>query len=246
MPPDKHDTDREWERWGTRDPYFSVITSEEFRKDRLSEEGRQRFFESGRIHAELVLESCRQRIQANFAPARVLDFGCGVGRVTLAFARMAQNVVGVDISPAMLQEAEKNRSERGIHNVLFVKSDDDFNNVVGEFDLIHSFIVFQHLEVARGRRLFAKLIQRLAPGGIFAAHFTYGKAQFADTFGAPPARGSAAPRSSNDDGDPVMLMNPYTVNELLFTMQTAGVQRFYTDFTNHGGELGIFLYFQKS
>jgi hypothetical protein len=42
------------------------------------------------------------------------------------------------------------------------------------------------------------------------------------------------------------LMNPYNVNALLFTMQTAGVRSFYTDFTDHGGELGVLLYFQKS
>jgi SAM-dependent methyltransferase len=192
---------------------------------------------------------CRQRIEPNFTPGRVLDFGCGVGRVSLAFAQMAQSVVGVDVSDGMLQEAERNRAEQALQNVLLVKSDDELANVVGTFDLIHSFIVFQHMEVSRGRRVFGKLIERLASGGIFAAHFTYGKTKHADAFGVPPARAVAPPSESagrEDDRDPLMLMNPYHVNELLFTMQTAGVRSFYTDFTDHGGEFGVLLYFQKS
>lgn len=163
----------------------------------------------------------------------------------MAFARLAPSVVGVDVSPAMLQEAEKNRAEHGVQNLLLVKSDDDLTNVVGSFDLIHSFIVFQHLEVSRGRRIFSNLIQRLAPGGIFAAHFTYGKAQYPESFGVPPASALIPPPQSDEGSDGIMLMNPYNVNELLFTMQTAGVKTFYTEFTDHGGELGIFLYFRR-
>jgi len=241
----EHDTDREWEKWGARDPYFGVITSEEYRRDRLTDESKRKFFESGRLHAQHVLDTCRQKISPDFAPGRVLDFGCGVGRVSLAFAEVAQSVIGVDVSPAMLQEAEKNRTRHRLPNVLFVKSDDELANVTGTFDLIHSFIVFQHLEVVRGRRIFARLIQRMSPGGIFAAHLTYGKAQYAESLGIPPARMMTVPPPSADGAEPVMLMNPYNVNELLFTMQTAGVQRFYTELTDHGGELGVFLYFQK-
>ena len=47
------------------------------------------------------------------------------------------------------------------------------------------------------------------------------------------------------DSDPEMQMNPYNLGEILFSLQSLGVQRFYADFTNHGGELGVFLFFQK-
>jgi hypothetical protein len=45
--------------------------------------------------------------------------------------------------------------------------------------------------------------------------------------------------------DPVMQMNPYNMNSILFLMQENRVARFYADFTDHGGELGIFLFFQR-
>jgi hypothetical protein len=34
------------------------------------------------------------------------------------------------------------------------------------------------------------------------------------------------------------------MHEILFLMQSRGVQRFHTEFTNHGGELGLFMFFQ--
>jgi SAM-dependent methyltransferase len=241
------DTDGEWERWGAQDPYFGVITNPEFRRENLGEVEKQRFFASGHDQAEHVIRVCREKIDSSFMPRRVLDFGCGVGRVTLALAAVAETVVGLDVSESMLREAENNRIDHSITNVIFVKSDDDLSSLPGSFDLIHSFIVFQHLEVHRGRQMFAKLIDRLAPGGLFAAHFTYGKARHAASFGRPPPT-ELAPLHVNPDDvqrDPVMLMNPYDVNELLFVMQLAGVKKFFTEFTDHGGELGVFLYFQK-
>jgi len=45
--------------------------------------------------------------------------------------------------------------------------------------------------------------------------------------------------------DPEMQMNPYNVNELLFLIQRSGVKQYYAEFTDHGGELGIVLYFQR-
>jgi SAM-dependent methyltransferase len=40
-----------------------------------------------------------------FGPARVLDAGCGTGRVAIELARHGIEVVGVDVDPAMLETA---------------------------------------------------------------------------------------------------------------------------------------------
>jgi hypothetical protein len=44
--------------------------------------------------------------------------------------------------------------------------------------------------------------------------------------------------------DPEIQMNPYNVNQILFAMQSTGISRFHTEFTDHGGELGVFIFFQ--
>jgi len=66
------------------------------------------FFESGRGHVEAVLASCKRYFGEGFQPRRLLDFGCGVGRVLLPFAELCEAVVGVDISESMLAEARRN------------------------------------------------------------------------------------------------------------------------------------------
>jgi ubiquinone/menaquinone biosynthesis C-methylase UbiE len=59
------------------------------------------------------LHSGAVRLEPHF---KVLDYGCGVGRWTLWFARQVQHVVGVDISPKMVEAARSAAEEAGISN----------------------------------------------------------------------------------------------------------------------------------
>jgi SAM-dependent methyltransferase len=266
-------SDEDWIRWGRQDPYYAVITQPRFRAAALTDEARQEFFDSGRWHAEHVLGVCRRLAGDAWAPRRVLDFGCGVGRVALALAAHAESVVGLDVSPEMLAEAQRNALARGVVNAQWRLSDDELSAAEGLFDLVHSSITFQHIDIPRGRTLFRHLLQRLAPGGAAALHITYAKAQHADTFGqplAPPSPQAPLPgalarpphpvlRAFRKDapgvaasanlavpaGDPGMQMNAYHLGEIAWLMQAAGVRRFETEFTDHGGEWGVFLYFTR-
>ncbi len=49
----------------------------------------------------------------------ILDIGCGAGQFALAFAKKAKNVVGVDISPKMIEFAKQNAIDNGVSNVQF-------------------------------------------------------------------------------------------------------------------------------
>jgi SAM-dependent methyltransferase len=239
-------TDVAWEEWGRRDPYFGVITNPKFRRNGLDEDAKREFFRDGETFVNYLLAAIQRNIDPQFSPKRILDFGCGVGRLLVPFARMAKEVVGLDVSPSMLEEARRNCEERHLHNVSLLPSDDDLAALSGTFDLIQSFIVFQHIPVQRGRAIFCKLLQHLGPGGVGAIHLTYSKTRFASTYGvAPPTLPSSAtmPLSVPIDADPEMQMNPYNMNEILFLLQCHGVQRTYVEFSDHGGELGVFLFF---
>jgi SAM-dependent methyltransferase len=282
-------TDVEWEKWGLQDPYFGVITDPKFRKGEMTQQARQDFFSSGRIHVDHVLKACRKHIDPAFAPRRVLDFGCGVGRLVLPFAAVARDVVGVDISEAMLAEARHNCAKQGVQNAVFVKSDDTLSRVDGVFDLVHTAIVLQHIDAKRGTQLIAHLLTRLAPRGIGAIQVTYGKAYYSETLGVAPVQvappppeprllvatksmplvrmllgrpvtrkgvptpsrslpskpSDAALEGDAPSKDPDMQMNSYDLNAVLFLMQTAGIEDLHAEFTDHGGELGVFLYFRK-
>src|ERR1700733_11821616 len=137
LPLDKN-TDSAWEEWGRREPYFGVITNPKFRRADITEGGKQEFFESGRLHVEYVMQVIHRSIEPHFSPKTVLDFGCGVGRLLVPFANIAEDVVGLDVSPSMLKEARRNCDDKGVTNVRLLASDDSLSSLKSSFDLIHS------------------------------------------------------------------------------------------------------------
>lgn len=261
-------TDAEWEEWGRRDPYYGVITDPRFRRTALTEEARREFFASGEKHAAHVLTMIRTYVDGGFEPRSILDFGCGVGRLLPAFGRVAPAVTGADVSPSMLAEARRNCDAQGAaHVALVATTDDELTALTGTFDLVHSFIVLQHVPAERGRVILAALLERLRPGGVGAIHVSYSKRWYAPTHGvapppeppapaplpaatpgraAVPGRAAAAPAEPPaPPRDPEMLMIPYHMNEVLFRLQESGVHHLHVELTDHGGELGALLYFQK-
>src|SRR5689334_2017363 len=49
----------------------------------------------------------------------VADIGCGTGSLTFELARVAEKVIGFDLSPEMLKRAQALARERGVKNVEF-------------------------------------------------------------------------------------------------------------------------------
>jgi SAM-dependent methyltransferase len=159
-------TDNAWKRFGSVDPYFGVITHNQYHSWALTEETREQFFRSGEEHVREVMKTLRE-INPAFSPSRTIDFGCGVGRVTLPLARESASVLGVDVSPGMLCEARKNAGEHGVSNVRFAA------DVSGSFDLVHSYLVLQHIAPRRGLPIVRDLVSRLEPGGMVVLQFPY-------------------------------------------------------------------------
>lgn len=259
-------TDIEWEKWGARDPYFGVLTDPKFRAAALTDVARDEFFAMGRHHVDHVLHIIRCHLEGSFVPTRTLDFGCGVGRVLLPFAKLGGEVVGVDISPSMLAEARRNCEREGLGNVVLAPSDDELSAVQGDFDLVHSCIVLQHIEIHRGLRLFDQLVRRVRPGGMGALHVTFGWDFHASNLGVPPPPppphelpwrqrlrsglramllGTPLAPTRPPDADPEMQMNFYNMSQLMFMLQRAGVRSVYSELTDHGGALGAFLFFRR-
>lgn len=263
-------TDQHWEQWGARDPYFGVLTHPKFRSSALTDEAKDEFFAFGKNHVDHVLNTCRRYLDPGFAPQRVLDFGCGVGRLVLPFAQTSAEVVGVDVSPSMLAEARRNCEQKKLQNVKLVMSDDTLSAVTGQFDLVHTVIVIQHIDIGRGLALFEQLVKRVRPGGIGALHVTFAWHLHDATHGVPPNQSlpqvsaPASPqgdegRSSEDDVgsakkdeqagksdfDPEMQMNYYNMSQLMFIIQRAGCGMVHSELTDHGGAIGAFMFFRR-
>jgi hypothetical protein len=67
----------------------------------------------------------------------------------------------------MLSEAQKNAGEHGISNIRFA------SEVSGRFDLVHSYMVLQHISPRRGLPIVRDLVSHLDPGGMIMLQFPY-------------------------------------------------------------------------
>lgn len=241
------DTDKDWEYYGRNDPYYGVVTHDEFRASNISDKALDKFFESGFNYVDEVIFNIHNHIQKEFNPKSALDFGCGVGRLIVPLAHKYQEVIGVDVSQSMLNEAQKNCSRYELSNVDFILSDDSLSKLTRKVDLIHSYIVFQHIPTSRGNKLFLSLLNSLNPGGVGVLHFTYKCSRLKRLFDTIPF---FTPLYSLYKGKPVgdrpIQMNQYNLNYLLSNLQDLGCDNLYISFTRHGkNNDGVSIYFQK-
>lgn len=165
-----------WIKLGEDDAHWSVITSEDFRKKNLHNNLNE-FFQKGEYDVRF-LETVLNRSGTSLSNFNsVMDFGCGVGRLSLALAKHAKHVIGVDISTSHLQEAQKNIDSLEIGNVSLnhIKNISDISRL-HKVDLVYSLIVLQHNPPPVMREILIALCQRVAPGGyLFVQLPTYRK-----------------------------------------------------------------------
>ena len=259
MPSQTPDTDADWEHFARVDPYYAVLTDEAFRQKALTDDARSRFFQSGEGYVEYVVTTL-QRLFGQHALKIALDFGCGVGRILFPLARRSTLAIGVDVSPTMLTECAHNAKQFSLGNVALFPGDPDLSAVseyVGKIDLITSVLVLQHIPPARGVRLFARLVDLLAPGGraaiqvTFASQLTNIAVESMTTTGIQYSfyqriSDSAMIRLGGEATPGVMQMNHYNLNEMLCLLYQHGIRSTFLQIAEHaGGIFGVELYFHK-
>jgi SAM-dependent methyltransferase len=149
-----------WDYYGKHDPYYGVLTYEQFRTGALDAAAREKFFASG---VEVVdgLIAAAEEAFGIVRKSVALDYGCGVGRLTRPLSERFEQVIGVDISSSMLDEARRNLADR--QGVSFELAASQSRRSV---DFVLSKIVFQHIPPREATRVLAELAGRLTPGGV--------------------------------------------------------------------------------
>jgi SAM-dependent methyltransferase len=244
-------TDRAWEQFGRDDPYFGVLVESKYKAASITQEARRDFFRSGTEHVERIMQRLRQHLGHPCRFQRALDFGCGVGRLTIPLAQYADAVVGMDVSDAMLSEARNNCRRYSQQNITFEKSDDELNLLTEKFDFVHSYIVLQHIPVKRGYRIISNLLSQLEVGGVGVLHVTYAKDCLQRIWLSrvrkyvPLFNNAVNLLRGRNFFAPLMQMNDYDLKRVFRIMQTHRVGDFHAEYTDHGGHLGLVLYFKK-
>lgn len=156
------DSQRFWDAHAKRDPLWAV----------LSESGKEarrwdvrRFFQTGLNEVALMFYELESRgIAVTHGVA--LDFGCGVGRLTQALASRFRQVVGVDVSPKMIETATAlnpfpERARFVWNGEPHLQQFED-----GTFDFIYTNIVLQHIDPEISEVYLREFVRLLQPAGI--------------------------------------------------------------------------------
>lgn len=97
----------------------------------------------------------------------VLDVCCGTGAMTLSLAPYARHVTGLDLTPAMLEQARNSQAQGGCANVEWAEGDAfalPFAN--GSFDLVVCGAAFHHM--IEPRPALSEMVRVCRPGGRIA------------------------------------------------------------------------------
>lgn len=151
----------DWEQLAERDALWAILTHKDKERGRW---GVDEFMATGVAEIDTVLRHLKRLRHVPDPDGTVLDFGCGVGRLTQALAPHFASCVGVDISWQMIQKAEAlNRYE---HCRYVVNADAKLPFADETFCFIYSNIVLQHVPRRFAEGYLQEFVRVLAPGGV--------------------------------------------------------------------------------
>jgi SAM-dependent methyltransferase len=154
---------RDWDERARENARFYVNTE---RTDWTDQE----FFASGeRTVAEEILTDMTNICQGKDPrQMKVLEIGCGAGRVTRALSRLFGEVHAVDVSGEMVAQAQEALRDRPNAHV-YQNNGMDLSVVPGaDFDFAFSTIVFQHIPSREVIENYVREVHRLLrPGALF-------------------------------------------------------------------------------
>jgi SAM-dependent methyltransferase len=166
-----HRVQETWEALARDDDVLGVI----YGYPRLPNQSLESFFAAGEREIGRTLRGARLR-RLPRRRAAALDFGCGVGRLTQAIARRFERAVGVDVSPTMIDWA--NRLNRHGDRCSYVLNEDAslarFDDE--SFDFVYSNLVLQHMPPELGRAYVGELARVLRPGGLLVFQVPHARA----------------------------------------------------------------------
>ncbi|MFC1893875.1 class I SAM-dependent methyltransferase, partial [Chloroflexota bacterium] len=154
----------DWDMRAQQNALYYIVT-------RPSPQAISEFFEVGAQQAYALTSDTFKELAFDPSGKRILDIGCGIGRLFPGFAKMFAEVLGVDVSKEMI----KRGAELCVWpNVMFLQNN-GYNLAdipVRYFDFVFSYITFQHLpEKWMVSSYLTETYKVLKPSGVFQLHF---------------------------------------------------------------------------
>lgn len=99
------------------------------------------------------------------ADDRVVDVGCGTGSATVVAAAKAREVVGIDLSPDMIELAQEKVEKKCLGNTCFIATSVEDYVPDDKFDTVISSFMIPHVKPLLRPAIYSCMYNFLKPGG---------------------------------------------------------------------------------
>ncbi len=96
---------------------------------------------------------------------RVLDVGCGTGAATVLAAEKAKLVVGIDLSPHMIELAQEKVEKKGLTNTSLALTSVEGYRPREQYDKVISSFMIPHVKPTMRPGIYSCMLGFLRPGG---------------------------------------------------------------------------------
>lgn len=152
----------------------------------------------------------------------------------------------------MIKEAKKTLPSEYRRRITYKVADTSLIGLPKNYDLLYSYIVFQHIPVQKGEQLAYMLLDKLEEGGFAALHFTYQNHKSFPRKFSEQLRGRVVPLHyllnvlrRRPFNTPLMRMHLYNLDKLFSLYRQHRLCEIYCSTTMHGDYEGLMLVSQK-
>ena len=150
-----------WDQLGRKNALGAILTVD----GKVADWNIGEFLATGRIDVGRFMPDL-ERLAPDTPRTRLLDFGCGVGRVTRVFSQYFDEVVGVDVAPSMIEWAQSLHADCSHCRFVLNRAPNLRVFDSNSFSVVYSRIVLQHIRPAIVEGYIGELIRVLQPGGV--------------------------------------------------------------------------------
>ena len=137
-----------WDQLGRKNALGAILTVD----GKVADWNIGEFLATGRIDVGRFMPDL-ERLSPDTPRTRLLDFGCGVGRVTRVFSQYFDEVVGVDVAPSMIEWAQSLHADCNHCTFVLNRAPNLRCFDSSSFSVVYSRIVLQHIRPGDRRRL---------------------------------------------------------------------------------------------
>ncbi len=166
------ESSRQWTSLGATDPLWAVLSDPEKKGGKWNLE---EFLATGDSDIQRFSTLIERHSALRRPFGDVLDFGCGVGRLSFAWSKQARSVTGVDVASTMIERAQV--VLRGIPNVsVRLNTEPNLGQFSSDsFDIVASYITLQHIPPSEALMYLREFARITRPGGVTVFQIVTGR-----------------------------------------------------------------------